>query len=1219
MTGHRQYKVTDYRFGQMILSLREKIGLTQMEVADALSVSRRTIQNWEGGTTFPDAVHLKKLIAFYLEQGSFTRGLESDEAAAVWTQADESAARRKSLFDTHWFKDLLQRQAKPAGSSSVPGKERPGSHAPRIDWGDAPDLIQVFGREKEIAELANWVIDERCRLVAVLGMGGIGKTTLAVKFAQDYAANFEYIIWRSLHNAPALPDLLLEMFQILSPVHPTKPSIQFLLELLQQHRCLVILDNAETLHRTGNLSGEYREGFEEYQRFFQTVAQARHQSCLILTSREWPAELEMIEGKNSPVRVMKVPGLTSAAGQSLLIDRGLVGSQGTWDVFINYYTGNPLALKIAAATVHDLFNGDLAAFLREAPVTLHTLNQLLSNQFEHLSALEQGILFWLAIERDPADLQTLRGDFLTAIPNPEILSGLRSLLQRSLIERSEQGAFFSLLPVLLEFITDRLVATVTEEINIGKLELITRFSLIKSQSIDQIRESQVRMILLPVLALLKRHFGSQEALAEHLRNLTRTVRGLPRDAQGYSGGNLLNLVAQLNGNIRGEDFSGLALRQVFLQGIDAQDSNFHGVGFSDSRFTEPLETISAIALSPDGALLVASTLNGHIRCWNVADGKPVWTVTNAGRAWSLAFSPDETILASSHYRGRVSLWDVATGRPLHTFEGHRAWVHTVAFHPDGKLLASAGTDTQVCLWDVQQKTLVQVLKGHKSRIWSLAFSPEGKLLVSAADEESIHVWDADSGALLRLLPHPSKGVIQVAFHPNGQWLASCCEQDPHIVLWDVNSGERIANLTSRSSGPASVAFNPEGDILISGGRDGSVELWQVGDQKHMRYIKMLVGHQHLVNDISTSRGGLLATLSFGENIKVWNVESGKLLRVFEGYNRMIAADAFSPDASLLVQGDASGRIRIWDVPGRRYLNTFQGHTGPIWAVDFCQDGKSFVTVGDDRAVRVWDTASLNCVKTFLEKIGQMWCVTFSQDGTLLASGGTPYGIIVWDAYPGTGAEGIRWFDTQEDVWTLAFDRAGKTLASGHTAGTVILWDIISGQIKRILQHGSEPVGAIRFSDDGKTLYTSSNQPLLIAWDLETGKRLFSDPNSVDGNRTRAVAIGKEGKLVATGSRGEAVYLWRADPNGIFGEPVTVKGHTTRVWGFALSADERYLASSDEEGTTLLSDAQTGEVLERILIDRPYERMKIGGVTGLNVAEYAALKALGAINSEPSAG
>ncbi len=118
---------------------------------------------------------------------------------------------------------------------------------------------------------------------------------------------------------------------------------------------------------------------------FQGIAQSRHQSCLLLTSREMPIELDFDEGATSPIRTIKVHGLTSSAGQAMLTDKGLFGSANSWEVFIHYYTGNPLALKIAATTVRNLFGGDLAAFLKEAPVTLHTLNQLLSNQFEHLS------------------------------------------------------------------------------------------------------------------------------------------------------------------------------------------------------------------------------------------------------------------------------------------------------------------------------------------------------------------------------------------------------------------------------------------------------------------------------------------------------------------------------------------------------------------------------------------------------------------------------------------------------------------------------------------------------------------------------------------------------------------------------------------------------------------------------------------------------------------
>ncbi len=259
MSGHRQYKITDYRFGLMLVGYREKIGITQKEIGDSLNVSRRTIQHWEAGSAFPDTTHLKSLIAYILAHAGFNKGSESDEALSLWHQADESAARRRSMFDQNWFRELLssQVQAQPAEKASRYALDisEPLSGSPRLDWGDAPDVIPVHGRENELADLQQMIIQDQCRLVTILGMGGIGKTTIAVKFVQDFSARFDYVIWRSLRNAPTMQNLILEFLQILSPVHPSKPTIKVLVDLLQQHRCLLVLDNVETLHRSGNLWG----------------------------------------------------------------------------------------------------------------------------------------------------------------------------------------------------------------------------------------------------------------------------------------------------------------------------------------------------------------------------------------------------------------------------------------------------------------------------------------------------------------------------------------------------------------------------------------------------------------------------------------------------------------------------------------------------------------------------------------------------------------------------------------------------------------------------------------------------------------------------------------------------------------------------------------------------------------------------------------------------
>lgn len=238
------------------------------------------------------------------------------------------------------------------------------------DWGDAIDVSTFYGRTKEVAKLVQWLVQDRCRLVAVLGMGGIGKTALVAKLAKQIQDEFDYLIWRSLRNAPPVQDFLVELLQFFSQQQETNlpetvdGKILRLIEYLRSSRCLVVLDNAETILAPRDRIGRYQEGYEGYGQLLRCVAETPHYSCLVLTSREKPRGLAAKEGETLPVRSLQLIGLPSSAGRKIFKARGSFwASEDEWRFLIEHYAGNPLALKMVAPVIKNLFNSSVYRFL----------------------------------------------------------------------------------------------------------------------------------------------------------------------------------------------------------------------------------------------------------------------------------------------------------------------------------------------------------------------------------------------------------------------------------------------------------------------------------------------------------------------------------------------------------------------------------------------------------------------------------------------------------------------------------------------------------------------------------------------------------------------------------------------------------------------------------------------------------------------------------------
>jgi hypothetical protein len=225
-----------------------------------------------------------------------------------------------------------------------------------------------------------------------------------------------------------------------------------------------VLDGITTIQVSGDFAGSYQEDYKDYGKLFQRLAAEKHQSCLIVTSQDKPREMSQAEGKTLPVQTLTLENLDEEAACQILSLKNLSGQQ-EWSQLIRLYRGNPLALKIVAATIQELFGGDVASYIQQSlTFVLRDIRALLDEQFNRLKPIEQAIVYWLAIAKTSVNLSQLQSWFSFAAPvlPATLQDALESLNERSLLEQSVEG--FTLQPTVMEYATDRLGNAIYNEI-----------------------------------------------------------------------------------------------------------------------------------------------------------------------------------------------------------------------------------------------------------------------------------------------------------------------------------------------------------------------------------------------------------------------------------------------------------------------------------------------------------------------------------------------------------------------------------------------------------------------------------------------------------------------------------------------------------------------------------------------------------------------------------
>jgi WD40 repeat protein/transcriptional regulator with XRE-family HTH domain len=1170
-------------FGKLLQRLRLAQGITVAHIAQQVGCSERTIRSYEQSDRSPPAETARRLA----QQLAIPQELHDLFVAAV-RDLDALTALLASL------QPGLQQSRQQAQATSP-------TH---VEWGEAPDVSQFVGREREIVQLRN-AVDARARLIGVFGVGGQGKTALTARFARAVVEQFDYVLWISLRNAPLLDDVLsmaISFFgdhQGLSRERLTSRDIAALLRLFAARRCLLVLDNFEAILQEGELAGTYRPGYAGFADLVTSVAQSEHKSCLVITSREKPAELARL--RNTAIHTLDIAGFADTEGRAMLKHANLLGSDQDWQTFVSCYGGNPLSLLIVGEYIREIFDHRIAAFLETKRQVIGDVRTVLEQQFVRLTALEQAVFYCLAIAREPVGLI----DMLHMQPTfsvTHLIEALWSLRQRALAEHSAQE--FTLQNVIMEFATERLVESMCRELLEHTMSLLQRFPLVQASTKEYIRESQLRVLLIPLLTRLERSLRQQDVV-RRLHVLRAAAQQTLADNRGYAGGNLFNLLGHLDA-LRGSDFSRLVMWEADMRRSLVQDVNVRNCDFSRTAFRDIFRGLTAMACSPDGTLLAIGSDSGMIYLRQSADGLLLGVCSgHSGIIWSLAFSPDGQHLASGSYDHTFRVWDVRTTHCLVMRNDHHEYIRAVQFTFDGKALLTASEDCTIRLWDLATMHCLQRIEG--STWWSCAtLSPDGRTLAAASYDRSIYLWDLVAQCWIGVLEGHTDVIWDLCFSFDGALLASC-GSDLTIRLWDVSSRGCLHTLSGHSGGCTQVMFNNAGTLLVSGADDGIVRIW---DTQAGQCLRLFIGHRDWIQGVALSADErTLITASYDQSLRFWDVSNGRCVREINGYSNPVFALAFHPDGELLVSAHGDGAMRVWSVTTQALVNTLHGHTNKVLSIAFSPDGKWLVSGSADHSVRLWNCNHWSCVSAWYEHMTDIFSVAFAPDNVTFASVSGDYTLCTWDVRTDTYTR--KWTlrtQTANDELTLAFDTVGRRLAVSGLNGQADILDIHTGLIVYQTTAQEGMIRALAYNPDSSTLATGDS----------AGEVWLSDAKSGETQRqvkalnewVMGLSFSPDGQLLASSGADRVVKIWQTATMECL---ATLEGHRDMVRGVAFSPDGRLIASASYDETLRLWDAQTYHCLAVLDVEPPYAGMDITGAKGLSVAQHQALLDLGAVD------
>ncbi|MEH1932210.1 MAG: caspase family protein, partial [Nostoc sp.] len=362
----------------------------------------------------------------------------------------------------------------------------------------------------------------------------------------------------------------------------------------------------------------------------------------------------------------------------------------------------------------------------------------------------------------------------------------------------------------------------------------------------------------------------------------------------------------------------------------------------------------------------------------------------------------------------------------------------------------------------------------------------------------------------------------------------------------------------------SVAISADGQTIVSGGRDGTVRLWNL---QGLPLVEPLRGHEGSVNSVAISADGQ-TIVSGGDDgtVRLWNLQGLPLVEPLRGHEGCVNSVAISADGQTIVSGGTDGTVRLWNRQGLPLPEPLRGHEGNVNSVAISGDGQTIVSGGTEGTVRLWNLQGQSLAEPLRGHEGSVNSVAISADGQTIVSGGADRTVRLWNLQGQSLAEPLR--GHEDYVYSVAISADGQTIVSGGRDGTVRLWNLQGQTLAEPLRGHEGSVYSVAISADGQTIVSGGRDGTVRLWNLQ-GQTLAEPLRGHEGS-VYSVAISADGQTIVSGGRDGTVRLWNLQGQTL-AEPL--RGHEGSVYSVAISADGQTIVSGGRDGTVRLWNLQ----------------------------------------------